>query len=79
MITIYNTDMRTIVDLPERQIEALAKLSEKENTSRAAIIRLAIDDYIEKHQAALSAAFGLWKDKPIDGLEYQERLRSEWD
>jgi hypothetical protein len=27
---------------------------------------------------ALDAAFGLWKDRTVDGVEYQRRLRDEW-
>ena len=23
-------------------------------------------------------AFGLWGDRAVDGLEYQERVRNEW-
>jgi metal-responsive CopG/Arc/MetJ family transcriptional regulator len=27
----------------------------------------------------LDAAFGLWKDHAVDGVEYQRKLRAEWD
>ena len=27
----------------------------------------------------LEAAFGLWKDHAVDGVEYQRKLRAEWD
>ena len=27
----------------------------------------------------LEVGFGLWKDYGIDGLEYQLKIRSEWD
>jgi hypothetical protein len=27
----------------------------------------------------LEAAFGLWKDHAMDGVEYQRKLRAEWD
>ena len=35
----------------------------------------------QRRKAALSAAEGLWKDRtdlPKDGVEAQERLRTEW-
>jgi Arc/MetJ-type ribon-helix-helix transcriptional regulator len=76
--------MRTLVDIPEEQIEALDRLSRAERKSRAAIIRAAVADYLKERdqaerKAAIEAGFGLWKDLGIDGLEYQERIRAEWD
>jgi type III restriction enzyme len=29
--------------------------------------------------AAIRSSFGLWKDAPVDGAAYQEKIRSEWD
>ncbi len=31
------------------------------------------------YDAAIRGSFGLWKDAPVDGLAYQEKIRSEWD
>lgn len=28
---------------------------------------------------AIKSAKGIWKDKKIDGVEYQKKIRSEWD
>jgi metal-responsive CopG/Arc/MetJ family transcriptional regulator len=70
---------RILVDLPDAQVEELAALVETEQRSRAAVIRDAIDAYIAQHKRALGAdVFGLWKSKKIDGLEYQQEMRSEW-
>lgn len=76
--------MRTLVDIPTDQIEALDRVSRAERKSRAAVIRAAVADYVKEHdrsarRAAIEAGFGLWKDRGIDGLEYQERIRGEWD
>jgi metal-responsive CopG/Arc/MetJ family transcriptional regulator len=71
--------MRTLVDLGETQIQALEDLSKKDRTSRAALIRQAIDDYLAKRRSRQeSDAFGLWGHHAIDGLAYQEKVRSEW-
>jgi hypothetical protein len=75
--------MRTLVDIPELQLKELARVSKAEKRSRAAIIRDAIAAYLEKHKpkansSAFDDAFGLWKDKNIDGVEYQRKLRDEW-
>ena len=70
---------RILVDMPDAQIEALAMLVEAEKRPRAALIRDAIEAYIAQHKRTLGAdAFGLWKGRKVDGLEYQQELRSEW-
>lgn len=70
--------MKTIIDIPDGQIECLATICREENTSRAEIIRRAIALYIEKSKPIEVNVFGLWKDRQVDGLAYQEQVRSEW-
>lgn len=71
--------MRTLVDLGDTQIHALDELSKKEKRSRAALIRQAIDDYLQKrHDTQEGEAFGLWGKRKVDGLAYQEKVRGEW-
>ena len=70
--------MRTLVDIPDRQIRELTAICEAEKVSRAEVIRRAIASYIEKKKPATIEAFGLWKGRKIDGLAYQEQVRSEW-
>jgi metal-responsive CopG/Arc/MetJ family transcriptional regulator len=71
--------MRTLVDIDALHIRALDGMADREKRSRAALIRQAVAEYLEKRAASpLDHAFGLWGDRKIDGLEYQERLRSEW-
>jgi metal-responsive CopG/Arc/MetJ family transcriptional regulator len=70
---------RILVDLPDHQVEELAVLVQAEQRPRAAVIRDAIEAYISLHKTVLGAdVFGLWKSKKVDGLEYQQELRSEW-
>ncbi|MGN6087069.1 ribbon-helix-helix protein, CopG family [Trinickia sp.] len=70
---------RILVDLSEMQISQLAALVEAQRRPRAAIVRDAIDAYIATHNRTAGAdAFGLWKHRNVDGLEYQRELRSEW-
>jgi predicted transcriptional regulator len=78
---IYHADktMRTLVDLGDTQVQALDELSKREKRSRAALIRLAIDEYLAKrHSKQEGDAFGLWGKRKVDGLVYQEKVRSEW-
>jgi DNA-binding phage protein len=73
------TMSRILIDLTESQLEALAKMVKAEQRPRASIIRDAIETYLSSHKPALAPdVFGLWKSKKLDGLEYQQELRSEW-
>lgn len=71
--------MRTLVDLPERELEQLNILSKARRVSRAELIRQAVAGYLEQNKAGLDDSFGIWKKKAEDGVKYQERLRSEWE
>ncbi|GAO36084.1 hypothetical protein SCT_1483 [Sulfuricella sp. T08] len=70
--------MRTLVDIPDRQIKDLTAICEAEKVSRAEVVRRAISDYLEKKKPGVAEAFGLWKGRKVDGLTYQEQARSEW-
>ncbi|AFQ50913.1 ribbon-helix-helix protein, CopG family [Burkholderia cepacia] len=70
---------RILIDLSNGQLDELAAIVETEQRPRAAIIRDAIDAYIAQHKRShADNVFGLWKDRVVDGLTYQEALRSEW-
>ena len=72
--------MRTLVDIPESELEALNSLSKAKSTSRAELVRQAIRSYVEANRPKPKVSgFGLWKDYEIDGDEYQQKIRAEWD
>ena len=73
--------MRTLVDIPEGELEALNALSKAAGVSRAETIRRAIKAYVEPRtpMPGLEGAFGLWKDKGIDTDDYLRKIRAEWD
>lgn len=80
MISLYDIKMRTLIDITNEQVKALKEFCAKESISRAEAIRRAIDEFLSaKLPLNDNRAFGLWKNKKIDGLKYQQRLRSEWD
>ncbi|MFS8116201.1 ribbon-helix-helix domain-containing protein [Rhizobium jaguaris] len=67
------------MDIGDPEVKALDRLAQREKMSRAALIRKAIDDFLARNNADSEAeAFGLWGDRKIDGLAYQENMRSEW-
>jgi metal-responsive CopG/Arc/MetJ family transcriptional regulator len=71
--------MRTLVDIPEDDIEMLNELSAARRVSRSELVRSAIALYLRTNGSDLADdAFGLWAARKEDGLAYQKRLRSEW-
>lgn len=72
--------MRTLLDIPEPELEVLNALSKSKGVSRAESVRRAIKTYIESKTPIPKSedGFGLWKDYDIDGLEFQLKIRSEW-
>lgn len=75
---ITEADMRTLVDIPEDELEALTSLSRSRRVSRAELIRQAVAGFLAQNKAGLEDSFGLWKGRGVDGVEYQEKLRREW-
>jgi metal-responsive CopG/Arc/MetJ family transcriptional regulator len=73
------TPLRTIIDLPQSQIDALARIAEREGLSRAELIRRAVASYLKGRGDDGESAFGLWGPPQTDGLDYQNRVRGEWD
>jgi len=70
--------MRTLVDIPDAQIEALDKLAAAKQVSRASLIREAVGDLLDRRKDdVVRSGFGLWGNSE-DGLVVQRRLRSEW-
>ena len=72
--------MRTIIDVPDALIESLDQFGALEQRSRAALIRDAITEYLKvKSIPAAEEAFGLWRKREVDGVQYQKSLRDEWE
>jgi hypothetical protein len=76
--------VRTIVDLPDEQIRALDAYSKKYGISRAEAVRRAVASFLPKRRQRRldfrnDPAFGSWKNRDVDSVEYQRKLRAEWD
>jgi len=76
--------VRTIVDLPDEQILALDAYSKKYGVSRAEAVRRAVASFLPKRRHRRvdfrnHPAFGSWKNRDVDSVEYQRKLRAEWD
>lgn len=71
--------MRTIVDIPEKELKAIKTLAKRQHISQAEAVRRAVRRYLDAHPPQpTDDAFGLWADR-CDGLSYQEDLRREWE
>jgi hypothetical protein len=75
--------MRTIVDIPEDDISWLDRRAAESGQSRAAIVREAVSTYraLKRGDEGIAPFFGLWRRYGFaeDGLDYQRRIRAEWD
>lgn len=81
-MTIYDdVIMRTIVDLPEEQIQGLERLCRREGISRAEAVRRALAAMLAGERAdELAGVFGAWKRRRTgDGRAMVERMRREWE
>ena len=75
------TFMRTIIDIPEDMLTQLDTARARQKCSRASLIRKAIDTFLKKQSdpSVPDKAFGLWKENDLDGLDYQNELRTDWE
>ena len=76
--------MRTLVDIPEDDLAIISRVTKAQSISCAEFIRRAIAQSLASYrktqiQKVREAAFGLLAGSPIDGMEYQERIRREWE
>ncbi len=81
MIVVSDEDvMPTTVEISPEQVEALDRIAAREHTSRDALVRRLVAEFVAESavQSGVDRFFGLWVGRAIDGLDHQERLRSEW-
>ncbi len=79
MMTIHDDVMRTIIDIPDDKLGALARLCAQQKISRAEAVRRAVDQLLTNSAVGTKdAGFGLWKHKRIDSRKFVGKLRSEW-
>jgi hypothetical protein len=78
---MYDDDiMRTIIDLPDDQVNALAELCRIQRISRAEAVRRALASMLANQQIlGREKAFGAWQKKNIDSQKFVQNLREEWE
>jgi metal-responsive CopG/Arc/MetJ family transcriptional regulator len=71
--------MRTLIDLPQTLLNEIDALARREEISRAEAVRRAVARYVAELSAPRQdAAFGIWKSRRLDALDYEDSLRDEW-
>jgi len=71
--------MRILIDIPDGDFKLLKSIVKRLEISRAEFVRRAIAKALAPYRKTMNhEAFGLWASHPVDGLEYQERVRAEW-
>lgn len=71
---------RIVIDLPAEDLRQLDNLKAIRHMARAEIIRQALSDYLANNRAdANNNAFGLWGHNCVDGVEYENQIREEWE
>ncbi len=73
---------KILFNIETEKLKNLDAIIAEKGWSRAEAIRYAIDNLIEQETAnekLAKKAFGLWKGRKVDGVEFQKKLRSEWE
>jgi hypothetical protein len=77
--------MRTLIDIPQADVQWLDQKAAEQGKSRAALVREAIAAFRAQLASAsgkdwLDQAFGIWKDREDigDAVEWQRRERASW-
>lgn len=77
--------MRTLVDIPDDDIQWLNRKAAEEGKSRTALVREAVANFRANAEPTsdnswLDQAFGIWKDRTDigDAVEWQRRERASW-
>ncbi|THD35265.1 MAG: ribbon-helix-helix protein, CopG family [Sphingomonas sp.] len=74
--------MRTLVDIPDDDIEWLDQRASQEGKSRAAVLREAVSSYrAEASKDWIARGAGYWKHRRDigDAVEYQSAMREDRD
>ncbi len=67
------------MDIPDKMLDELDSIAKRESISRAEAVRRAIAEFMaERGVLRTDEAFGIWKSRNIDALQYEDSLRGEW-
>jgi len=64
--------------MPQEDLGRLAAVAKRQGISRSELIRRALHRFAQAQQTQ-TVGFGVWHERGVDGLDYQESLRNEWE
>jgi len=71
--------MGALVEIKAEQLQELDRLAKETDRPLSVIVEEALSAYLRNEKSrSLDAAFGLWRNLEVDGLQYQEEIRKEW-
>ncbi len=73
--------MKTEIELPDNSLNILNEICTREKISCSEAVARALENYAGKSRLREQAtlAFGLWKLRQVDALEYEDTIRKEWE
>jgi hypothetical protein len=74
--------MKVLINFSEEQVDALDKIARHRKCPRMRIVQEAVGYYLSQQSLAKGESltgFGAWKGKNVDGLQYQRKIRGEWE
>jgi metal-responsive CopG/Arc/MetJ family transcriptional regulator len=74
---------KILLTVDNNQLSQLNSIMKKNHISRTALIRQAISEFLIKQtptkEHELLKFAGSWNNDDIDGLEFQHKIRNEWE
>ena len=72
---------RTLIALPDEMMSALNHLAKAQHVSRAALIRMAVKQFLQnKTTKPSTTAFGILSESRLeDSVKLQRKIRDEWN
>lgn len=71
--------IRTLISISDTQAKMLDERALAMHISRSALIRMAIDRLLQDQKQQIQKdVFGIWKEREVNALEFQHKIRSEW-
>lgn len=68
------------MDIPDKMLKEIDEVAKRDSISRAEAVRRAMADFIATRSVSTTdSAFGIWRSRHIDALDYEDSVRGEWD
>lgn len=77
------TERRAMLYLPENLYRRSVLMARQQKKSLAAFVREALAHHLQSpaksnYKEAMSKSFGIWKNKRLSGIGYENKIRKTW-